>query len=52
MFTRSSNWRKDEKNKKLSARYMVGNNIKAGGIEAIELKEFIIHFDLQDMHNI
>ena len=52
MFTRSSNWRKDEENKKLSARYMVGNNIKSSEVEAYEFKDFIFHFDLQDMHNI
>jgi hypothetical protein len=31
---------------------MVENNIKAGRVEAIKLNEFIVHFDLQEMHNI
>jgi hypothetical protein len=46
MFTRSSNWSKNEKNNKISARYMVGNNIRAGGIDAVEIKEFLVHLYL------
>lgn len=31
---------------------MVATNIKAGGIESIEFKEFIVHLDFKDMNNI
>lgn len=31
---------------------MVANNIKAGGIESIEIKEFVVHLDLADMSKI
>jgi hypothetical protein len=31
---------------------MVVNNIKAGGVEAIKLNDVIVHFDLQELHNI
>ena len=31
---------------------MVATNIKAGGIESIEIKEFVVHLDLKDMSNI
>jgi hypothetical protein len=52
MFTRSSNWTENKKNGKLSARYMVANNIMAGGIESIEIKEFIVNLDLKSLSNI
>ena len=45
MFTRCSNWTIDQKTNKLSARYMLANNIKAGGVECIEIKEFIVQLD-------
>jgi hypothetical protein len=50
MFTRSSNWTKE--GEKLTARYMVATNIKSGGIESIEFKEFIVHLDFKNMNNI
>ncbi len=50
MFTRSSNWTKE--GEKLTARYMVATNIKSGGIESIEFKEFMVHLDFKDMNNI
>ena len=31
---------------------MVATNIKSGGIESIEIKEFIVHLDFKDMKNI
>ena len=31
---------------------MVATNIKSGGIESIEIKEFIVHLDFKDMTNI
>lgn len=32
MFTRSSNWTKDNNSNKICARYMIGNNIKSSGV--------------------
>lgn len=31
---------------------MVANNIKAGGIESIEIKEFVVNLDFKDMSKI
>jgi hypothetical protein len=31
---------------------MVATNIKAGGIESIEIKEFVVHLDFTDMRKI
>jgi hypothetical protein len=31
---------------------MVANNIKAGGIESIEIKEFFVNLDFKDMSKI
>ncbi len=55
MFTRSSNWTNwttDWQTRKKVARYMVATNIKAGGIESIEIKEFVVHLDFTDMRKI
>jgi hypothetical protein len=52
MFTRSSNWTKDEKTNKMCARYMIGNNIKASGVTCIEFKEFLVSLDFHDVNNI
>jgi hypothetical protein len=52
MFTRSSNWTTDWKTNKKVARYMVATNIKAGGIESIEIKEFVVHLDFKEMSKI
>ena len=52
MFTRCSDWTTDKSTSKLSARYMIANNIKAGGVECIQIKEFIVNLDFQDINQI
>lgn len=52
MFTRSSNWTKDNNSNKICARYMIGNNIKSSGVQCIEFKEFIVNLDFIDINNI
>ena len=50
MFTRSGNWKKDKKY--LQTKIMVGSNIKSGGIEQIELKEYLVDMFLNDQNKI
>jgi hypothetical protein len=42
IFSRISNWKQEKNN--YSAKFMYGANIKSGGIEYIEFKEYLINF--------
>jgi len=43
IFSRISNWKQEKNN--YSAKFMYGANIKSGGIEYIEFKEYLINFE-------